>query len=39
MLDYEQERGGYVVPFTKEQLEGAPAYYIDELTSDDGQAA
>ena len=24
VLDYEKSRGGYVVPFTKEQLEAAP---------------
>lgn len=36
-LDYEKERGGYVVPFTKEQLEAAPAHDINELTREDGQ--
>lgn len=39
VLDYEPKEGGYVVPFTREQLEAAPAYSIDDLTSDDGQRA
>ena len=36
VLDYEKERGGYVVPFTREQLEKAPASSIDALTGQDG---
>src|SRR5262245_41234871 len=39
VLDYEKDRGGYVVPFTKEQLRAAPSYSIDELTGNDGQRA
>ena len=39
VLDYEKNEGGYVVPFTREQLEAAPAYSIDDLTTDDGQRA
>jgi sporulation protein YlmC with PRC-barrel domain len=38
-LDYVPERGGYVVPFTEEQLKAAPAYSISELSGDDGEAA
>lgn len=38
-LDYQEHRGGYVVPFSKEQLKTAPAYSIKELTGDDGKAA
>ena len=38
-LDYEKSRGGYVVPFTEEQLKAAPAHTINELTGDDGQKA
>ncbi|MET0599588.1 MAG: PRC-barrel domain-containing protein [Mesorhizobium sp.] len=38
-LDYDVDRGGYVVPFSKEQLEAAPAYSINELTGDDGRRA
>jgi sporulation protein YlmC with PRC-barrel domain len=38
-LDYSPEYGGYVVPFTHEQLQTAPADTIQELTKDDGKAA
>ena len=38
-LDYDEDKGGYVVPFTKEQLEAAPAYSINDLTTGDGTAA
>jgi hypothetical protein len=38
-LDYDEDKGGYVVPFTKEQLEAGPAYSINELTGQDGEAA
>lgn len=38
-LDYQTDKGGYVVPFSKEQLKAAPAYSINELTGDDGQKA
>ena len=38
-LDYEKDRGGYVVPFTKDQLQAAPAHTINELTGSDGKAA
>jgi sporulation protein YlmC with PRC-barrel domain len=37
-LDYSKERDGYVVPFTKDQLQAAPAHDIDELTRNDGLA-
>src|SRR5690606_13100337 len=36
-LDYVPSRGGYVVPFTREQLEAAPVYDIADLTSGDGK--
>ncbi len=39
LLDYEKTHDGYVVPFTKEQLEAAPAHSVNELTGDDGRAA
>ncbi len=39
VLDYDPDQGGYVVPFTKEQLKAAPAHSIDELTGSDGQNA
>ena len=38
-LDYDKEAGGYVVPFSKEQLKDAPTYSIDELTQVDGATA
>ena len=37
-LDYNEDRGGYVVPQTREQLEGAPAESISELTKNDATA-
>lgn len=36
-LDYNKDKDGYVVPFTKEQLEAAPADSINELTRNDGR--
>lgn len=36
VLDYDPQRDGYVVPFSKEELRQAPAYSRDELTKDDG---
>ncbi len=38
-LDYSTDSDGYVVPFTKEQLQSAPAYSIEDLTGNDGMAA
>jgi sporulation protein YlmC with PRC-barrel domain len=38
-LNYDENQGGYVVPFTKEQLEAAPVHDINELTGHDGQMA
>lgn len=35
-LDYDPANGGYVVPFTKEQLQSAPVHDINDLTSSDG---
>ncbi|MFI0848241.1 PRC-barrel domain-containing protein [Mesorhizobium sp. IMUNJ 23232] len=39
VLDYEPSRGGYVVPFTKDQLKAAPAHSINDLTGTDGERA
>lgn len=36
-LDYDPSRGGYVVPFSREQLEAAPVHSIGELTGHDGE--
>ena len=38
-LDYEPHRGGYVVPFTRSQLEAAPVYDINDLTKENGTQA
>ncbi len=38
-LDYNVDAGGYVVPFTREQIESAQHSSIGELTSDDGVPA
>jgi len=38
-LDYEKHEGGYIVPFTREQLEAAPSYSINDLSMDDGTRA
>ena len=35
-LDYDPGEGAYVVNLTKEQLQAAPAYSMDELTAGDG---
>jgi sporulation protein YlmC with PRC-barrel domain len=35
-LDYNSERGGYVVPLDKDVLERAPVYELNELTKGDG---
>ena len=37
-LDYNKNDGAYVVPYTKDQLEAAPADSLDALTRDDGMA-
>jgi sporulation protein YlmC with PRC-barrel domain len=38
-LDYDEGQGGYVVPYTAEQLKAAPVHSIEELTTGDGEAA
>lgn len=35
-LDYDPDVGGYVVNLTKEQLQNARAYSMEELVADDG---
>jgi sporulation protein YlmC with PRC-barrel domain len=35
-LDYDPAHSGYVVPFTREQLEAAPVHDINDLTGSDG---
>lgn len=36
ILDYDEREGGYVVNLTKDQLQRAPAYSMEELTAADG---
>lgn len=38
-LDYDPEKGGYVVPYTEEQLKAAPSDSLSELTKSDGMLA
>ncbi|MCB1510167.1 MAG: PRC-barrel domain-containing protein [Hyphomicrobiaceae bacterium] len=38
LLDYQERQGGYVVPFSREQLEAAPAHSISDLTKDDAKS-
>jgi sporulation protein YlmC with PRC-barrel domain len=35
-LDYDEDENAYVVDYTKEQLQAAPAGSVDELTQNDG---
>ena len=36
LLDYDENKGGYVVPLSKDRLEKAPAYDLKDLTKHDG---
>ena len=36
LLDYDEDKGGYVVPLSKDRLESAPAYDLKDLTKHDG---
>jgi sporulation protein YlmC with PRC-barrel domain len=38
VLDYSEDKNGYVVPMTKEELAKAPAYDLKDLVQGDGQA-
>lgn len=37
LLDYREDKGGYVVPLSKEVLKKAPVYDMNALTKNDGQ--
>jgi sporulation protein YlmC with PRC-barrel domain len=39
VLDYDPQKGGYVVPVDRARLEKAPAYRMEDLTGADGHAA
>jgi sporulation protein YlmC with PRC-barrel domain len=36
MLDYDEDKGGYVAPLSKDLLENAPSCGLDDLTRHDG---
>lgn len=36
VLDYNKEKGGYVVPMSKEMLEKAPVYSLSDFIKNDG---
>src|SRR5581483_6194400 len=38
LLNYDENKGGYVVPLTKDRLKTAPAYELKDLTKHDGSA-
>lgn len=35
MLDYDEDKNGYVVPISEEQIKKSPAYELKDLTKDD----
>ena len=37
MLDYQPDKGGYVVPMSEDIIKKAPSYNLDDLTKDDGK--
>jgi sporulation protein YlmC with PRC-barrel domain len=37
ILDYDPQKGGYIVSLSKDSLEQAPTYSLDELTQNDGE--
>jgi sporulation protein YlmC with PRC-barrel domain len=36
LLDFNEDKGGYVVPLDKDRLENAPSYDLKDLTKHDG---
>ena len=39
LLDYDKEKGGYVIPLSKETLKAAPSYSMSDFVKDDGSMA
>lgn len=39
ILDYDTDKGGYVVPLDKAMMDDAPAYRMEDLTRGDGETA
>lgn len=36
VLNYDEAKDGYLIPFSTDVLKGAPSYSVEELTRDDG---
>ena len=39
VLDYNKEKGGYVVAMSEDELKAAPAYSLEDLTKHDGESS
>jgi sporulation protein YlmC with PRC-barrel domain len=39
VLDYSEEKHGYIIPMSSDEIRGAPAFDLKELVRDDGKAA
>jgi sporulation protein YlmC with PRC-barrel domain len=37
VLDYSKDKGGYIVPLSKDKIEKAPTYRLEDLTKNDGE--
>ena len=37
VLDYNKDKGGYVVPMSEDELKAAPTYKLEDLTRHDGE--
>ena len=37
VLDYNKDKGGYVVPVSEDELKAAPTYRLEDLTKGDGE--
>ena len=37
MLSYNKDKGGYIVPLSKDVLDKAPTYHLEDLTKNDGE--
>jgi sporulation protein YlmC with PRC-barrel domain len=35
VLDYSEDKGGYVIPMSEDEIKNAPAYELSDLTRDD----
>jgi sporulation protein YlmC with PRC-barrel domain len=39
ILDYDPDKGGYIVPIAKDKIDKAPAYRLEDLTKNDGDVS